>query len=611
VKYLKGNKDEEIFHLDFMELLNYSKKLNDELHTLKIKESERSLLIAGALIALGNRSFKNSYKKEEKINDLIESYLNEIKNELSTTKNKYEVITTFSFIKTHIILSRNLKIFKDIIAEIDKNINSFIKKYKRFDALGQFYIEFLRYANNDKGLGIVLTPPHIAELFCKLANINEKSVILDNCAGIGSFLVCGRQVVGIEYQHDIFTLLCCNMHIHGMKLCNLIKGSCFDKKIKKQVEQFKPNVGFLNPPYKKMNSNDPEELDFILNNLSFLEKGSYCIAIVPMSCALATKGNVFSLKRKLLQEHTLCAVLSMPNQLFKNSEVGVNTCAMIFKAKEKHPYKYKTLFMYCKEDGFTNRKTLGRADYDKKWAMIRKKWIDAFIKRESIVGFSVKKEIQANDEWCAEAYMQTDYSTLNESMFNETIMKHLSFKLLNAHKIFITDKVFNRCKKKLNIKNWREFKYGDIFIIGRGKAGEEDDTQKPSPLVGASQNENGTNGEHIKAKPYYKTPLITVGNGGNTGCGQCFFQSIPFNAKSTVNVLDLQKNYKRKMNEFIGMFLVTIIKLEKYRFNFGRGWSRERMKNDIIKLPVKKNGEPDFDFMEKYIKSLPYSKNLE
>jgi hypothetical protein len=301
----------------------------------------------------------------------------------------------------------------------------------------------------------------------------------------------------------------------------------------------------------------------------------------------------------------------MPNQLFKNSEVGVNTCAMIFKAKEKHPCKYKTLFMYCKEDGFTNRKTLGRADYGKKWATIRKKWISVFTNRESIVGFSVKKEIQANDEWCAEAYMQTDYNALNEGMFSETIMKHLSFKLLNVCKTFITDKPFSYGKKKLSIENWHEFKYGDIFTISRGKSNEEDDTQKPSPLVGASQNENGTNGECINAQPYYKTSLITVGNGGNTGCGQCFFQPIPFNAKSTVNVLDLQKKYKREMNEFIGMFLATVIKLEKYRFNFGRGWSRERMENDIIKLPVKKNGTPDFEFMEKYIKSLPYSKNLE
>ena len=44
--YLNGYKtDERKFNQDFQELLRYSKTLNDKLHTLKVKESERSLLI--------------------------------------------------------------------------------------------------------------------------------------------------------------------------------------------------------------------------------------------------------------------------------------------------------------------------------------------------------------------------------------------------------------------------------------------------------------------------------------------------------------------------------------------------------------------------------------
>ena len=82
---------------------------------------------------------------------------------------------------------------KDIVDEIDGKINNFIKTYKYFDTLGQFYIAFLRYANNDKGLGIVLTPPHITELFCEISNINKDSVILDTCTGTGGFLISAMQ----------------------------------------------------------------------------------------------------------------------------------------------------------------------------------------------------------------------------------------------------------------------------------------------------------------------------------------------------------------------------------------------------------------------------------
>jgi type I restriction enzyme M protein len=57
------------------------------------------------------------------------------------------------------------------------------------------------------------------------------------------------------------------------------------------------------------------------------------------------------------------------------------------------------------------------------------------------------------------------------------------------------------------------------------------------------------------------------------------------------------------------MFFVTIMNLEKYRYNYGRKASQTRMKKILIKLP-EKNGNPDLIFMENYIKSLPYSKSL-
>ena len=63
-------------------------------------------------------------------------------------------------------------------------------------------------------------------------------------------LIKEKQIVGVEFQHDIFSLLCSNMYIHGDGRSNLMKGSCFDDDIKKQVSAFNPNVGFLNPPYK-------------------------------------------------------------------------------------------------------------------------------------------------------------------------------------------------------------------------------------------------------------------------------------------------------------------------------------------------------------------------
>jgi hypothetical protein len=49
--------------------------------------------------------------------------------------------------------------------------------------------------------------------------------------------------------------------------------------------------------------------------------------------------------------------------------------------------------------------------------------------------------------------------------------------------------------------------------------------------------------------------------------------------------------------------------LEKSKYAYGRGVIENRYKETIIKLPSK-NWQPDFEFMENYIKSLPYSLNL-
>lgn len=161
-------------------------------------------------------------------------------------------------------------------------------------------------------------------------------------------------------------------------------------------------------------------------------------------------------------------------------------------------------------------------------------------------------------------------------------------------------------KVSLNDREWRWFLYKDIFDIKIGKSSKIK-SKENNFIIGSSKNFNGTNGEYQKEKPYYKKECITVGNGGNTGCGQAFYQSIPFNAKSTVNILYIKN---KKINTLIGMFVITLIKLEQYRFHFGRKWSLQRMQTHKIKLPITNTGNPDWQFMEDYIKALPYSGNL-
>ena len=58
------------------------------------------------------------------------------------------------------------------------------------------------------------------------------------------------------------------------------------------------------------------------------------------------------------------------------------------------------------------------------------------------------------------------------------------------------------------------------------------------------------------------------------------------------------------------MYLTTLLKKLKIKYAYGRQVRLKRLEDEYIYLPVTKSGKPDWDFMENYIKSLPYSKSI-
>jgi type I restriction enzyme M protein len=628
--YYKGYiQSPEKFRQDYEELLTFSKNLNDKLHSHKIVESDRALLISCILIALENIAFAKSYKDYINPKQLAEYLVATVKNEFQNGQvgeSKLAIlISRFEFIKTDTSLSKEKNALRDIITDIKENIKDFIKTHEYFDVLGQLYIEFLRYANSDKGLGIVLTPPHITEFMSELAEVNKHSVIYDNCTGTGGFLVSAmnkmvedakgdqeiianikkNQLIGVEYQAHIFALACSNMFIHQDGKSNILNGSCFDKKITDEVMKYKPNVGLLNPPYKSDKKKDVDEFEFVLNNLNCLEQGGKCVAIIPMQSALAQKGKVFEYKKKILEGHTLDAVFSMPDELFFNSKVGVVSCIMVFTAKRPHPLNKKVYFGYYKEDGFIKKKTKGRVDLNQKFEnQIKNDWITTYQNKEEVPGFSVTRLVSAKDEWCAEAYMKTDYSDIKKSDFEDTIILYMSF-LLSSKKLrdIIFEPEYNK-KIELEPHDWKEFNLEELFKITGSKTTPilevEESGNGNFPFVTTQATNNGVNGffNHFTEEGN----ILVI---DSAVIGYCSYQPYNFSASDHVEKLIP----KFKMDKYTAMFLVTLLNKEQYRYNYGRKASQTRLKARSIKLPVK-NNLPDLNYMKMFIMTLPYSSNL-
>lgn len=91
--------------------------------------------------------------------------------------------------------------------------------------------------------------------------------------------------------------------------------------------------------------------------------------------------------------------------------------------------------------------------------------------------------------------------------------------------------------------------------------------------------------------------------------GEVFYQEQPFLA-TPVDVRLLIPKDTIKLNKYIGLFITTILRKEKYRFNYSRKMGTERLKELSIKLPVDAQENPDWDYMENYIKTLKYSSSI-
>ena len=456
--YRLASFDPDVAKKRHSDLLAFSKELHELIWTkAKISEEDKPLLVSGTLIALMNATFMKTFIALP-AEEVQEAWLGAIKKELDKADirqaKKDTMLQPYSTIAVHPNLgrpdSKTAKeypdgVFKEIITRISDNVWPYINVYHDFDVVGQFYGEFLKYTAGDKkALGIVLTPRHVAELFSLIANVGPESRVLDICAGTGGFLISAMQhmlkkavteeertdikknrLIGIENNPKMFALAASNMILRGDGKANLHQASCFDDAVIKSVKKMKPNVGMLNPPYAQSKSDaELHELYFVKQMLDCLVPGSMAIAIVPMSSAISPN----AVSAELMKHHTLDAVMSMPQELFY--PVGTVTCIMVWIAGKPHAKSAKkTWFGYWRDDGFIKTKHKGRIDQNGAWSGIRDRWVEMYRNREVHAGESVMRAVTATDEWCAEAYMETDYSALTQAEFEKVVQNYALFKL--------------------------------------------------------------------------------------------------------------------------------------------------------------------------------------
>ncbi len=213
----------------------------------------------------------------------------------------------------------------------------------------------------------------------------------------------------------MFALAASNMILRGDGKANLFQGNCFDPElIQKIVEpdekRFQPPHDWSNQPTVRATGEGLHELNFVANLLDLLTPGGRAVVVVPMECAL----NPHPVREEILKQHTLLASVTLPGDLFH--PIDVVTCGLMFEAHQPHGNSPSpTWFASWKDDGFVKVKRHGRVDLLNQWPNIRDAWLRSLHARATVAGQSISRHVDATEEWCAEAYLETDYSTLTRN----------------------------------------------------------------------------------------------------------------------------------------------------------------------------------------------------
>ena len=504
----------------FSELSSYAQVTANYLRANKISAKDRAGFISAIILALTNEDSmlyknakvaidaKNASKSKTLTDTIGESAITLLKNSLhdiwdnkdripkvkrDALEEYYNGILVKSLLNEPDGLEKCKRYYKYgdnvlscCIYSVYENITTTLQNHTDLDIMGTFYTVFLRYAAGDaKDKGIVLTPKHITELFCDIAEhylgkkLDQSTKVIDIACGTGAFLIAALNkmdsninkatiseakkkkyrkdvrtncLIGVENEPSMFALAYANMRFHGDGKSNLYCCSSLlkDKDSKGVVDkdeeghnislmdQLKAksgniDVAMVNPPYSTDSPTDKKkgekqsgqtELDFVYSMLTYLKKGGIGIAIVPMSCA-SNKGA--TMRNTILKEHSLLACMTMPSKLFQESKVGTSTCIMVFKAHVPHKDTDKIVFMSrWLDDGFVTVPHNGRFDKDNRWTGIKAEWmrqLKGVAKTDETI--YLRKEIKSGKEEClAEAYVETDYSRLTNEDFERTLKKY-------------------------------------------------------------------------------------------------------------------------------------------------------------------------------------------
>lgn len=596
-------KDQEIPEELFFQKAN---EINVILHKGAINKKNRARVIASLLLALVNDEYMpispDPTTLITDINTRVKSLLRKDGKEKFAQEIKINLPLS---IDNHIKTRRALV---DCIQEL-KNLNIRSAINSGSDILGQFYEIFLKYANDAKEIGIVLTPRHITQFAANALSVTEKDYVFDPTCGTGGFLVSALDTIkknspsyidefknshiyGIEQDPEIVALTLVNMIFRGDGKSNIYEGNCFDNLFVKEDGQFKKikNINsehdmsknfitktLMNPPFAL----DEEEHAFVDHAISQMVPNGLLFAVLPTSTLTSTSDGrkEITWRSNLLKRHTLKAVIKLSDELFSpNASKG--TYAAIIETWK--PHNDKKVFWAIMDDGFTMKKAkrLPSKNLPSNIGLITDSLKEFLVigKEPKIIPRVINyTEIEFDDtlDCGAEAYIDdnvvgndVNVSSTASNLFQSLLLqKQRSSGRTNqsVERIIVSiDDIFETITRG-NCPPLTSIGFGNI------------------PVITTSESDNGISSYYDVGNATIYKDMITISANGSS-C-KAFYQPYKFSAVGDVLVCKVKENFDTLE---LKMFIASAINQSGWRFSYYRKCTEQKLRKDVkISLPAK------------------------
>ena len=197
-------------------------------------------------------------------------------------------------------------------------------------------------------------------------------------------------------------------------------------------------------------------------------------------------------------------------------------------------------------------------------------------------------------------FLPIDESGQPDYAFMERYIHAHEQRLIREYIAYLEERVKSAEAVSLEGRKWRGFRIGELFRIEQGKCSKANELRRDKPEIpylGATNRNNGVL-DFVEADPKFmqKGNCIAFIKDGEGSMGYAVYKAEDFIATTNMAL-----GYAPFLDRHTGIFITTVADKVRGKYSYNYKRNEERLKNEMIQLPVTDSGLPNWQFMHNFM----------